>query len=246
MNGRGLIGLGLGGLLCGCTAFSPVTEDGDLEKAAQINLQLGVSYIQNQRFDLAEEKLKKALEQNYRLVEARNGLGVLYEELGRLPEAREQFELAQQLDGQNILVKSNYARFLCRDGTEAARGEALFTEVAQQPGVEAPWNAWIGAGGCARQQGDFVRAEQHYRQALALNTRAVGALWELATLLHDRKQYEQAQQQLDNYHRIAPISPPSLWLGVTIARAQGNRSAETAYADALRTQFPNSPETRRL
>ncbi len=235
--------------LSGCTTLSPFSPErsagADLEQAAQINLQLGIRYIQAGSFDLAEEKLKKALEQNYRLVEARNGLGVLYEELGRLPDAREQYELALTLDEQNALVKSNYARLLCLT-QDPTRGEALFLQIVQQPGVEAPWNAWVGAGRCAREQNAFLRAEQHFRQALTLNTRTVGALWEMATLLHEQNKQEQAQQHLDEYHRIAPLSPPSLWLGVSIARALGNRSAEMAYADTLRTQFPNSPETRRL
>jgi type IV pilus assembly protein PilF len=45
---------------------------------------------------------------------------------------------------------------------------------------------------------------------------------------------------------IASPGPETLWLGIKIARALGDKNSEASYALQLRQQYPNSDQTRML
>jgi len=54
-----------------------------------------------------------------------------------------------------------------------------------------------------------------------------------------------AQKTLQNALISSP-NPETLWLGIKIARALGDKNSEASYALQLRQQYPSSEQTRLL
>ena len=231
-------------LMSGCATLqnsSAPVEPSDTE-AAQVNLKLGIGYMQAQRFNIAIEKLQKALQYDSSLVEAENALGVLYEASHSAHLAEQHYQKALQLKPDYLLAKMNYARFLCANG-QTAKGEALFLEAAIAPQQETPEIAYTGAGVCARLAGLLGQAEQHFQQALQVNAYASAALLELAIIKKDQSRYQEAREFLDTYHKRAGFSRTSLELAVAIEEALGNTAMREQYAAMLRKQMSARPNT---
>lgn len=234
-------------LILGGCAGRPVQESSEPQatKIADINLKLGVGYMQSGHFDVALEKLKKALEYDPNLAEAHNAIAVLYEELKESELAGQHYQRAVKLDPNYALAKMNYGRFLCAYG-RPAEGESQFLAAADNPKLESPETPYIGAGICARKLPAPERADAHLRKALELNPNAAPALFELADLNYAQGDFQEAQTLLQRYHNRTGYSPASLWLGVNIEQALGNAQPRRQYADLLVSKFPASKEAQRV
>lgn len=235
--------------LGGCAATSPpparesqTTADDD---PSQLNLKLGIGYMQSGRFDVALDKLKKAVEFDPNLAEAHNALAVLYEETGQNRLAEEHFLKATQVNPQYALAQSNYGRFLCTTG-RAAQGEAQFLLAANSGNLDAPEIAYTGAAICARLQGASDRAEGYLRRALEIDPFHDGTLLEMASINHQQSRDAEASEFLERYHQQAGYHPQSLSLGIAIADAMGDSRLRREYAELLLSRFADSNEARRL
>jgi type IV pilus assembly protein PilF len=73
------------------------------------------------------------------------------------------------------------------------------------------------------------------------------ALLELAQLRYEAGDYATAASYYDRYNSLVrQQSARGLWLGVRLAKAQGDLNAEGSYALALRNRYPDSPEYQAL
>jgi type IV pilus assembly protein PilF len=217
----------------------------DTAEASQVNLNLGIGYIRQGRFDLAREKLEKALRQNPELAEAYSALALVYDNLGEPASAEENFRTAVQLAPENSSVLNTYAVFLCRQrrGEEA---EAYFLQAATNPRYTTPEAALTNAGVCMLQMGDAEQAETYFRDALAKNSRFPDALFQLTVIAYDRDNLLQARAFLQRYLAAAPPNPQILWLGFRIERGLGDERAAERYGGQLKTKFPESTESTQL
>jgi type IV pilus assembly protein PilF len=245
MNRLNII-LGLSALLLlgGCATLSSdsTSEESSDQNAAQINFQLGIGYMKAQRFDVAIEKLHKALQYDSTLSEAENALGVLYEATQSARKAEQHYQNALQIKPDYVLAQMNYARFLCSNG-KIAEGEALFLQAAVSPLQDAPEIAYTGAGVCARRANQPTQAEHYFQQALQANSNASAALYELAAIKKNQQRYQEAREFLDNYHKRAGFSRASLQLAIDIEQALGNTAMRDQYADMLRQQTAAATQT---
>jgi type IV pilus assembly protein PilF len=231
-------------ILGGCASTAPKPET-PREEAARINLKLGAGYMQSGHYDIALEKLNKALQYDDSLAEAHNAIAVLYEEIKEDGPAEHHYQRAIELDPKYTLARMNYGRFLCAHG-KPADGEKQFLMAADEPLLQSPELVYIGAAVCARKQQAEERAEAHLRRALELNPGSPRALFELAELSLAQREPLQARAFLQRYHAVAGYSPASLWLGINIEEALGDIQARREYVRLLLAQFADSKEARRL
>src|SRR5580704_4125019 len=70
----------------------------DLKEASRINTQLGLNYAGQSRLELAENKLKKAIEQDEGNASAHAGLGYVYWQQNDIEDARSEYRRAISLD----------------------------------------------------------------------------------------------------------------------------------------------------
>ncbi len=235
-------------LLLGACANS--SENDFKENVAEANFKLGIGYMQSGHFEVATEKLLKALQYNDDYPEAHNAIAVLYEEIREYHPAEIHYKRAIELKPDYTLAKLNYARFLCmREPIRVAEGEAEFQKLATDPanaGVNAA-DAYAGMALCARQRNDPTQAETWLRKALELNPNNTSALYGLAELSQIQNKTLQSRAFLQRYHAQTRPTAQSLWLGIAIEQASdGDPQLRREYGILLLSQFPNSDEARRL
>ena len=99
------------------------------------------------------------------------------------------------------------------------------------------------AGVCARKAGDLVTAESQFRAALQRQPLYAPSLLELADLNFAQGRVTDADALLIRHMQVMQASSAdALLLGVRIARAKGDKTAEVSYVQQLRRRFPDSPQ----
>ena len=95
-------------------AFDMVSEEGRPLPAPPAGEQLGRAkeLVRDGRIDEAIALYREILAQNPSNLKARNNLGVLYDELGSLDLALEQFEAAELIEPENVELRNNYGSIL--------------------------------------------------------------------------------------------------------------------------------------
>ncbi|MGQ0529138.1 MAG: type IV pilus biogenesis/stability protein PilW [Panacagrimonas sp.] len=248
---RILLGALLFPLIAACSStpaqpnLSPIPDSrpaADLDEAAKINTDLGVAYARNGDFDVALDKLRRALDQNKNYAPAHQAIAFVYQQRRDVENAERHFKRALQLSPADPNTRNNFGVFLCGQN-RYAEAEKLFLQAANTPRYAEPENAYTNAGVCARRIPDLNKAEAHFREALRLKPDAPEALRQLASLLYERRDYARARAFLQRYERVGPPTAATLWMGAKIEFALGDETAAAAYARRLKTDFPDSEES---
>jgi type IV pilus assembly protein PilF len=232
-------------ILAACASNEPQRPKAQPERAAEINLELGIDYLRKGSLAEAKEKIERSLDQDPRNARTHSVAGMLYDRLGDEKKADSHYERAVSLDPQNAEIRNNYAVFLCQKN-KFSRGEKQALEAAENPLYKTPEVALLNAGNCARNAGDFERAEERYRRALQLKPRFAEALLQMADMEFQQTQYISARAFLQRYMEVGRTSPATLWLGHRIERSLGNTVEAQHYARRLKSEYPNAAQTREL
>lgn len=232
--------------LTGCTSNDPKQlSKPEPERAAEINLEIGIDYLRKGNLNQAKEKIDKALEQNPRNPKAQVTAGMLYERLGQSSKAESHLAKGLALDPKNPEIQNTYGAYLCQKG-RYERGEKLMLEAATNPLYRTPEAAYLNAANCASNAGDLKRAEESLRKALAVRPKFGEALFQMADLNYKQTDYLSARGFLERYLEVGRSSPASLWLGVRIERGLGNAAAAQTYAERLKIEYPRAAQTKEL
>ena len=245
MNVRTLLGLCLlVPVLSACTPQNTRNAD-DAAPAAVINTQLGNAYIRDHDYDRAMKKLQRALREDPSYPLAHASLGVLYEQLGEMSKADDHFRTALRLDPKNSSIHNNYGGFLCRNGRLKEADEQFRLAVANPLYPNAEF-AYTNAGLCALRVPDKAKAEKYFREALIKQPRFASALFQMARLSYEAKNYLSARAYLQRYSEVEKENPSFLWLGIQVESRLGNKDAVASYALRLKAKFPDSHEAQEL
>jgi type IV pilus assembly protein PilF len=237
-----LIGL----LLTGCASNEePAYPEGDPVEAARANVRLAVAYMRRGNYEVAMEKLQRALEQDPKNADAETTLGVLYETLGDREEAGKHYRRAVQLDPEDPNVHNNYGTWLCQDG-RLKQAHKEFMAAIESPFYGTPEVALTNAGSCAMRDGKVTEAEQYFRRALQADARYPAVLYQMAELKNTQGDYMRARAFVQRYFDVAPANSESLSLAIGIEDALGDKGAAREYRAALMADFPDSPQARAM
>lgn len=242
MSIRIAVVLGLALSACTTTETPPAGTRSDLKEAARLNTDMGIEYMRKGQFDLALEKLQRAIEQDDELGSAHSAIALLHQRRGEPKLAGKHFREALALNADDPVTLNNFGAFLCGQG-EIEDAEEVFLRAAKNRDNVAPADAWANAGICAR--GDpkaLDRAEGYLREALRLNSRHGNALAQLAQVSLDKKDYLRARAFLQRYESSFRPNAQTLWIGAQTERALGDNAAARSYERRLRGEFPDSRE----
>jgi type IV pilus assembly protein PilF len=239
---KGLVALAI--CLAGCTSNTDVNKP-QPEKAAEINLELGVEHLRKGNLQQAKDKIDRALEQNPRYGRAQLVAGMLYNRLGDQRKAESHYERAISLEPQNPEFKNNYAVYLCQQ-KKYERGQKIALQAAADPLYKTPEAAYLNAGNRALGAGDMKGAEDNFRKSLAVRPRFGEALFQMADLEYRQTEYMSARAFLERYLEVGRTSPDTLWLGVRIERGLGNKAQAQHYAERMKTEYPSAAQTKEL
>tara|TARA_R110002050_G_scaffold9504_1_gene33367 strand:+ start:525996 stop:526772 length:777 start_codon:yes stop_codon:yes gene_type:complete len=210
-------------------------------KAAEINMQLGLNYMQRGDYKVALDKLQRSLEQDSTLPSAHNTIAVLYQRLGEMDKAEHHFEEAVQRAPDYSEAQNNYGVFLCQEN-RYKEAEQRFLEAIKNPLYENVDQALENAGICVGFIPDATLAEQYFRKALQINPKLSKSLFQMAELSYLNIEYGKARSYLDRYQAVSQWTPQALLLAVKLANKEGDKDAVASYDLILRARFPDSDE----
>ena len=212
---------------------------------ARIHTELAAGYFELGNMSVALEEANIALRADPNYSPTHNVAALIYSSLKEDRLAEQSFQQALRINPSDSDAYNNYGWFLCQRKRE---GEALkqFEAALRNPLYQYPDRTYVNAGLCARQQGDHAAAEQYFQSALKLRPTQPQALYQIADLAYARGDFALAKQYLDRLTKVAQPNAQVLWLGLRIERRLGDRTSEESYAHRLRSNFPESRETRAL
>lgn len=214
------------------------------EKASAVNVQLGIGYLQQNDFELANDKLSKALRQDSDSAPAHNAFAILQDRLLQTEKAEYHYKKATTLDPENSQAANNYGAFLCRHGREL-ESEKYFMQALKNPLYSTPEFAYTNAALCLLQVGEAretEKAKEYLGKAIAAKSDFGPALLSMAQLLFDQGEYVAAKFYLDRFHLVAKPTARSLWLAVRNTLQIDGQGDVTELAQRLGNEFPDSEE----
>lgn len=230
-------------LLTACASSGTREHIGPDAKAAELNMQLGLSYLQRGDYEIAMEKLDKALKQNPNLPSAHNTIALLYQRLGETDKAEKHFKDAVNRAPDYSEAQNNYGVFLCQQG-EYEQAEKRFLKAIENPLYQSAAMAYENAGLCSRQIPDMVKAESYFRRALQINPNLSKSLMGMADLSYEQANYMQARAYVQRFNSVSPWTPQALLTAIKTEQKLGNEDAVSSYKLIMRARFPDSDEMR--
>ncbi len=234
-------------LMTGCitaTTTSSVKFE-ETDDAALQNYSLGARYYQNGSYEIARDRLERALELDPKMAQAHYTLALTHEQLGNPRLASEHYNRAVRVAPNNYDARNAYAVFLCRQ-RRFGEAEKQFDRALKISDNVARYVVYTNAGACMTQKPDYGKAEDFFRAALQERPMHAEALIQLAALKFKTEEYLQARAFLQRYLSGAETSAGVLYLGVRIEEALDAERAATEYMHQLLREFPDSPEAKRL
>lgn len=214
-------------------------------RAADVNTRLGVGYFERGDYQVALEKLERAVELDPAHVPAYVTLALIEEQLGRDSRARRYYREAVSLAPEDGATLNGYAAFLCRQG-EYREADEIFRRAINDPFYETKEVVYANAGSCAIRAGRLDEAESYLRQALEVAPEYPDALFNLARLFLQRDDAFRARAFLQRYEAATGADPGALLLGYRIEQRLGNEREAARYFRRLEDQFPDSAEARNI
>lgn len=232
------------GCISSTTTGATKTEVND-DDAAQQYYQLGARYYRNGSYDLARERLERALEFDPQMAIAHSTLALTYEALENERLARVHYEQAVQTDPGNFQVRNAYAVFLCnQDDFDAAKVQ--FDRLSKEREYDNSEIMLTNAGVCMSQKPDYVQAELYLRESIARKPSYGEALLQMSALKLKTGGNLAARAFLQRYLSTNAPTPSVLFLGCQIEAQLGDDRASTEYITQLINDFPESAEAKHV
>ena len=229
----------LSGLLQACVAVDP--SKGRNEEASDVNTEMGLGYLQQNNYELASEKLLKALRQNPESVKANYVYAVLQDKLEQKELAELHYQKATELDPKNSEAANNFGAFLCRNGRQV-ESEKYFNQALENPLYKTPEYAYTNAAICMLQIDELQRGKEYLRKAIAAKSDFGPALVAMGEVLYKEGDYTNAKIYLDRYHLTSRASARSLWLAIRNTLELDDQGDVEELAQRLESDFPDSQE----
>jgi type IV pilus assembly protein PilF len=232
--------------LTACSSVDKKEEEQDKNrKAAETNTVLGQEYMQRGQYEVAMEKLKRAVAQDKTYAPAHTVLAVLYETLGEMDLAETQYREALKYDPSDGDTNNNYGAFMCRNGKYKGT-EQYFLTAVKDPFYKTPAIAYANAGKCSLGQGDLDKAEEYLRQSLGYDKKLPSALLPMAEISYQQGNYLGARAFLQRYDSVGTMNEESLLLGYRIESNLGDTESANRYRTELLQHYPRSSQAKQL
>jgi len=234
-------------LLAACTqtpkTAAPTDDEAPERTRARVHTELATAYYGAGQYNVALEEVQIALDADSNYLPAVNQLGLIHLALGQTEDAERELKRAIRIDPDNPSINNNYGMLLCSTG-DTAEAMRYFEKALSDPLYRSPELAYVNAGVCLKNNGDYDRAEQFLRRALAVSPNQPKALYEMAELEYRNGEIESAQYFITRHLQVVVSGPDALWLAARIEKRMGNNVALESYGAQLNRRFPDSEQAR--
>ena len=226
-------------------AASQQTATTDVRNRAKIHTELGGLYLQDQRFGVALEEARIAIEADSSYAPAYNLLALVHMFLQETPQAEEHFRHALRIAPADPEINNNYGWFLCQSGRERQSIEHFMVAV-KNPLYSTPSRPLANLGMCYQKLKDDKAAEEFFVKALRADNANAQAMFGLGEVYYRNGRPYEARKQVADLHKLGEPNARSAWLALLIERKIGDREAEARYNSILRRKYQESPEYQKL
>jgi type IV pilus assembly protein PilF len=214
-------------------------------KAARINVELGLAYIERRDLPRAKTKLMMALKQDANSPVVLDAMAYYQEITQNYVSAEQYYRRAVKLAGNKGAPLNNYGAFLCRRN-QYKKAEIYFMKAVKDQSYINSADAYENAGLCALAVPNVADAKTYFRKALALNSMRTTSLYELARLSYQDKHYKQANRYIQRLVGLSKPDASSTLLAYRIATKLKNKTQAKKFADILKRDFPQSKQAQLL
>ncbi|MDB5841705.1 MAG: pilW [Herminiimonas sp.] len=238
------------GSIAGCAtnpadsgSVEPLTasDQTELQRRAQIRLQLAIGYYEQGQMAVALDEVKQALQLDPNFVDALGVRALIYMEMAETRLADESFVRAMKLAPTNPDLINNYGWFLCQNGRER-ESIAYFETALKSRTYQSPAKALNNAGTCSLKLKDEAAAHRYLMQAFQHEPGNQQTNANLAKLFYARGDYPRARFYISNLMKSDNLTAEALWTALKIERKLGDSAAASGLANQLRRHHPNSKE----
>lgn len=231
--------------IAACVPVETLEDESAARQAAETNTELGRQYMTRGDYEIALDKLKRAIAHDKTYAPAHTVLAYLYEYVGDADQAGHEYREALKYDPRDGSVNNNYGAFLCSTG-KWEEAEEYFAAALDDPFYDTPGLALSNAGTCALDAGELDKAERYLRQSIEYDDNLAASLLALSRLNFQQGQSLSARAFLQRYETTADHTEGSLLVAYQIERELGDEQAATEYRRQLIQQFPNSEAAQSL
>ncbi len=215
------------------------------KEAAELNIELGASYIASGDYQAADDKLLKAFQQDPDSSVARWTYAILQEQLRPPNVAEEYYKQALSINPNDSRGQNAYASFLCRH-SRYQEADKHFKNALSNPLYKAREATNLNAGVCAMEIPDFDTANIYFEEVIRIKPSNRVALYQLAKLHFLKNDFATSQSYMRDFEEVSKHSAESLWLAYRTERGLGNTRIAQSYAKLLTNKFPSSQEAGKL
>ncbi|MCT9809242.1 type IV pilus biogenesis/stability protein PilW [Acidovorax sp. Be4] len=217
------------------------SDETDVRRRARIRLELASNYFQSDKMEVALDEVKKSLATDPNYADAHNLRGLIYMRMGDLPLAEDGFQRALALSPRDANLLHNYGWLQCQQ-RRFAQADKLFNEALSQPMYQAKVKTWMAKGLCYESAGQHKAAEEALFKAYEIDAGNPVVAYNLANVLYVQGDVARAQFYIRRLNNSDQANAESLWLGIKVERARGDRLAMAQLAGPLGKRFPESRE----
>ncbi len=217
------------------------SDQTDGRRRARIRLELAANYFQQGQTNVALDELKQALTADPTFVDAHNLRGLVYMRLNDNALAEESFRRALALNPRDGDVLHNYGWLLCQQ-KRYSESVAMFGRAIATPQYEGQAKTLMTQGICQIGAGQAAEGERSLLQSYELDAGNPITAYHLSRALFQRGDLARAQFYIRRVNNSNLANAETLWLGVKVERALGDRQAMLQLAGQLSKRFGASRE----
>jgi type IV pilus assembly protein PilF len=217
-----------------------LSENRDHQKAALVNVELGLAYLAQGQIPRAKTKLIHAIALAPKISETHSAMAHFLEMVGEFKDAEREHKKALSFSSAGS-VYNNYGAFLCRRARYSEADQAFRAALADKNYARTA-EVYENAGLCALKWKEEQKAVDYLSTAIRRDPTRSSALLELSAIQIEQANFQEAKTLLDRYKLVAEPSARSLWLGIMTARALEDKVAVENQAQTLKDLFQDSPE----
>ena len=216
------------------------TQGNDIRRA-EIRLQLGISYFQQDQFATALKELNSAIALDPNLSDAYAVRALVYMQTSENELAEQDFQRVTRLVPGSMDNINNYAWFLCQTG-RARQAMEMFDRVIRDRSYTQPVKALNNAGLCSLKLKDGALAEAYFSQAVRLDPNNPTTNLNLSRINYKRQDWTRAQFYINRLIKAESYSPEVLWLAIRVSHQLNDQLAVTSLVTQLHRRYPDSEE----
>lgn len=193
-----IITISLMGVVSACSTFTVSEEQEKKLKAAKINAQLGIAYLERNNIQRAKQKLLLSLEEGPSIPEPYYSMGYFQEATGNKTQAEYYYQRAIAVAPQRGDAQNNYGTFLCRAGKYQASIQHFLLAVKDSKYL-TPADAYENAGLCALKIPNKQLAADYFLRAVKEDPSRSTSQLKLAELNYQSGSYTSSREHLKQF-----------------------------------------------